>query len=54
MTAKFPGPAIAGCFLWFVRAGRIAVLMALGITVLYMPGMPSGLVWPYEWVIVFV
>lgn len=34
--------------------GWIAVLMTLGITTLYMPGMPSALVWPYEWVIVFV
>lgn len=34
--------------------GWIAAIMALGITVLYMPGMPSSLVWPYEWGIVFV
>ncbi|GHH99009.1 APC family permease [Neobacillus kokaensis] len=34
--------------------GWIAMLMTLGITTLYMPGMPSALVWPYEWVIVFV
>ncbi|WP_042357075.1 APC family permease [Bacillus rubiinfantis] len=33
--------------------GWIAVFMALGITILYMPGMPSALVWPYEWVIIF-
>lgn len=33
--------------------GWIAVIMALGITILYMPGMPSALVWPYEWVIIF-
>lgn len=32
--------------------GWIAVIMASGILVLYMPGMPSALVWPYEWVIV--
>ncbi|WP_257349806.1 APC family permease [Pseudalkalibacillus decolorationis] len=36
------------------KLGWAAVIMALGITVLYMPGMPSALVWPYEWVIVFV
>ncbi|OCA88889.1 APC family permease [Pseudobacillus wudalianchiensis] len=33
--------------------GWIAALMALGVSVLYMPGMPSALVWPYEWLIVF-
>ncbi|MDY0393319.1 APC family permease [Virgibacillus halophilus] len=32
--------------------GSIAVLMGLGIGILYMPGMPSALIWPYEWVIV--
>jgi APA family basic amino acid/polyamine antiporter len=42
------------------RAGRgpiigiIAVLLSLGIAVQYLPGMPAGLVWPYEWVIVLV
>ena len=29
-----------------------AGLLALGLGVLYMPGMPAALVWPYEWVIV--
>lgn len=33
--------------------GWIAVIMALGISTLYMPGMPSALVWPYEWGIIF-
>lgn len=33
--------------------GWIAAVMALGVSVLYMPGMPSALIWPYEWVIVF-
>lgn len=32
--------------------GWIAVVMASGISVLYMPGMPSALIWPYEWLIV--
>ncbi|AZU62222.1 APC family permease [Neobacillus mesonae] len=36
------------------KVGWIAMFMTLGITTLYMPGMPSALVWPYEWVIVFV
>ena len=33
--------------------GWIAVFMSLGVSILYMPGMPSALIWPYEWVIVF-
>ncbi|MCJ0930113.1 amino acid permease [Virgibacillus halodenitrificans] len=32
--------------------GWIATIMATGIAILYMPGMPSALIWPYEWVIV--
>ncbi|WP_188454247.1 APC family permease [Virgibacillus oceani] len=32
--------------------GWIAVVMATGIALLYMPGMPSALIWPYEWAIV--
>ncbi|WP_404454823.1 amino acid permease [Virgibacillus necropolis] len=32
--------------------GWIAAFMAFGISLLYMPGMPSALVWPYEWAIV--
>ncbi|MFC4557685.1 APC family permease [Virgibacillus kekensis] len=32
--------------------GWAAVVMSGGITTLYMPGMPSALIWPYEWVIV--
>lgn len=34
--------------------GWIAVVMSLGVCVLYIPGMPSSLVWPYEWIIVFL
>lgn len=34
--------------------GWIAMLMSIGIAVLYMPGMPSALVWPYEWIIIVV
>lgn len=38
-----------------VRYGRIigglAFALSLGLAVLFLPGMPSGLVWPYEWVI---
>ncbi len=41
-----------------LRGGRVvgwgAILMSLGICILYMPGMPSALVWPYEWVIIIV
>lgn len=26
--------------------------MSIGVCILYLPGMPSALVWPYEWVII--
>ncbi len=32
--------------------GWVAVIMSAGVMVLYMPGMPSALIWPYEWAIV--
>lgn len=32
--------------------GFIAVLMSIGMAIMYLPGSPSALVWPYEWVIV--
>ena len=32
--------------------GWIAILMSIGMSILYMPGMPSALIWPYEWVII--
>lgn len=32
--------------------GWLAIIMSVGIGVLYMPGMPSALIWPYEWVII--
>ncbi|MEI3613652.1 APC family permease [Pseudogracilibacillus sp. SO30301A] len=34
--------------------GWLAIIMGLGIGVLYMPGMPSALIWPYEWIIIIV
>ncbi|MFC2949637.1 APC family permease [Virgibacillus sediminis] len=34
--------------------GWIAVVMAGGVTLLYMPGMPSALIWPYEWLIILL
>jgi APA family basic amino acid/polyamine antiporter len=34
--------------------GVAAALLCLGLAVLFLPGMPSALVWPYEWVIVGV
>ena len=42
------------------RAGRgpiigiIAVVLSIGIAIQYLPGMPAGLIWPYEWIIVLV
>lgn len=32
--------------------GWLAVVMSIGIFILYLPGMPSALAWPYEWVII--
>ncbi|GAA0590595.1 APC family permease [Virgibacillus siamensis] len=32
--------------------GWIAIVLTIGIAVLYMPGMPSALAWPYEWAII--
>jgi len=34
--------------------GWVATIMSVGIAVLYMPGMPSALIWPYEWLIILV
>ncbi|MQA78188.1 MAG: amino acid permease [Streptosporangiales bacterium] len=35
-----------------VPVGVVAAVLALGLGVLYLPGMPAALIWPYEWVIV--
>lgn len=32
--------------------GIIAVLLSIFFIVLYMPGMPASLIWPYEWIII--
>ena len=34
--------------------GWMAMMMSVGVCVLYMPGMPSALIWPYEWIIILV
>lgn len=31
--------------------GVVAAVLALGLAVLFLPGMPASLVWPYEWVL---
>src|SRR5699024_8941012 len=31
--------------------GWAAVIMGIGVAILYMPGMPSALIWPYECVL---
>lgn len=31
--------------------GWLAVLLSIGFIVLFFPGMPAALIWPYEWVI---
>ncbi|HWI47503.1 MAG TPA: APC family permease, partial [Rummeliibacillus sp.] len=40
---KVPGGTLVG---W------VAIILSVGVLALYMPGMPSALVWPYEWVII--
>lgn len=32
--------------------GSIAVVLSIGFILLYMPGMPAALVWPYEWLMI--
>lgn len=32
--------------------GIAAAVLSLGLAVLFLPGMPSALIWPYEWIIV--
>ncbi|MUL43152.1 APC family permease [Streptomonospora sp. PA3] len=32
--------------------GTLALVCSLGLGVLYLPGMPAALIWPYEWIIV--
>ncbi|CAM3679814.1 hypothetical protein [Nocardiopsis rhodophaea] len=32
--------------------GAAALVFSAGLAVLYLPGMPAALVWPYEWAIV--
>ncbi|GCD84410.1 amino acid permease [Parageobacillus thermoglucosidasius] len=34
--------------------GWVALFLSIGFILLYMPGMPSALVWPYEWVITLI
>jgi len=34
--------------------GWIATFMSIGVGILYLPGMPSALGWPYEWVIIVI
>ncbi|MCF6094946.1 APC family permease [Microaerobacter geothermalis] len=44
-------PFLAGKSPW---VGWVATILSAGLILLYLPGMPSALVWPYEWVIVLV
>ncbi|MYL19954.1 amino acid permease [Halobacillus litoralis] len=32
--------------------GYIALVLSLGFIILYFPGMPASLIWPYEWIMV--
>src|SRR5699024_3125225 len=43
---------------FFLKQGKLigwaAVIMSIGVGILYMPGMPSALIWPYEWILIVV
>lgn len=45
MTRPFRVPAGSA-------VGALALVLSLGLGVLYLPGMPAALVWPSEWIIV--
>ena len=32
--------------------GIVAAVLAVGLGLLFLPGMPAALVWPYEWVVI--
>lgn len=34
--------------------GYAAMILSIGIIILYMPGSPAALVWPYEWIMVLI
>lgn len=34
--------------------GWLAIIMSIFVAILYLPGMPSALLWPHEWVIIIV
>ena len=34
--------------------GYAAIVLGVGLLCLFLPGSPSALVWPYEWVIVLI
>lgn len=44
-----PRPYRAGKGSWI---GYVAAALSLFFVLLYLPGMPAALVWPYEWLIV--
>lgn len=46
-----PRPFRAGKSSW---VGWVAAVLSFGIITLYMPGMPSALIWPYEWLITLI
>ena len=35
------------------QVGYAALILSIGIALLYLPGSPAALVWPYEWAIFF-
>jgi basic amino acid/polyamine antiporter, APA family len=37
---------------WGAAVGALAAALSLGMAILFLPGMPSALIWPEEWIIV--
>jgi amino acid transporter len=58
LTTVFPKTGGAYFFVKETLGKRFAFIVSwalfIGFIVLYMPGMPSALVWPYEWTITLI
>lgn len=39
---------------YWKQVGAGSIMLCLALAAMYLPGMPSGLVWPYEWIIVLI
>jgi amino acid transporter len=51
LRRKQPEMARPYCVRYGQSVGYTALVLSLGMVVLYLPGSPSALVWPHEWMI---